>query len=75
MGDVVGVLEPCERLFFQQSLQRGGRISTEEMYEVFNMGIGMVLVVSKLHASEVLSLTKGKVIGQITSGSGKVRLD
>jgi phosphoribosylaminoimidazole (AIR) synthetase len=39
------------------------------------MGIGMVLVVSESHASEVLSQTKGKLIGQITAGSGKVRLD
>ena len=56
-------------------IQRGGGISTEEMYEVFNMGIGMVLVVSKPHAAEVLGLTKGKVIGQITPGSGRVLLD
>jgi phosphoribosylformylglycinamidine cyclo-ligase len=56
-------------------IQRGGNILPEEMYQVFNMGIGMVLVVSKLHASEVLSQTKGKVIGQITPGSGKVLLD
>jgi phosphoribosylformylglycinamidine cyclo-ligase len=56
-------------------IQRGGGISTEEMYEVFNMGIGMVLIVSKLHAAEVLALTKGKVIGQITPGSGRVLLD
>ncbi len=56
-------------------IQRGGDISTEEMYEVFNMGIGMVFVVSKSHASEVLALSKGKVIGQITPGSGRVLLD
>ena len=56
-------------------IQRGGGISTEEMYEVFNMGIGMVLTVSKSHAAEVLALTKGKVIGQITPGSGRVLLD
>jgi phosphoribosylformylglycinamidine cyclo-ligase len=56
-------------------IQRGGDISREEMYQVFNMGIGMVLVSSKSHAPELLSRTKGKVIGQITSGSGKVRLD
>ena len=56
-------------------IQRGGGISTEEMYEVFNMGIGMVLTVSKPHAAEVLALTKGKVIGQITPGSGRVLLD
>lgn len=55
-------------------IQRGGDISREEMYQVFNMGIGMVLVSSKSHAAELLSRTKGKVIGQITSGSGKVRL-
>lgn len=56
-------------------IRRGGGISREEMYQVFNMGIGMVLVVSKVHASEVLSRTKGKVIGQITPGSGKVLID
>jgi phosphoribosylformylglycinamidine cyclo-ligase len=56
-------------------IQRGGDISRSEMYQVFNMGIGMVLVVSESHASEVLSQTKGKLIGQITAGSGKVRLD
>jgi phosphoribosylformylglycinamidine cyclo-ligase len=55
-------------------IQRGGDISKEEMYQVFNMGIGMVLVVSKSHAPEVLAQTKGKVIGQITPGSGKVLL-
>src|ERR1700720_594453 len=56
-------------------IQRGGDISREEMYQVFNMGIGMVLVISKPHAPELLSQTKGKVIGQITPGSGKVRLE
>jgi len=55
-------------------IQRGGDISRDEMYQVFNMGIGMVLVVSESHASEVLSQTKGKLIGQITAGSGKVLL-
>ena len=56
-------------------IQRGGDISMDEMYEVFNMGIGMVLIVSKSHVSEVLSLSKGKVIGQVTPGSGKVLLN
>jgi phosphoribosylformylglycinamidine cyclo-ligase len=55
-------------------IQRSGGISTGEMYEVFNMGIGMVLVVSKIHVQEVLPLSKGKVIGQVTPGSGKVLL-
>jgi phosphoribosylformylglycinamidine cyclo-ligase len=55
-------------------IQRGGEISTDEMYEVFNMGIGVVLVCSKTHVQEVLPLSKGKVIGQVTPGSGKVLL-
>jgi phosphoribosylformylglycinamidine cyclo-ligase len=56
-------------------IQQGGDISREEMYQVFNMGIGMVLVVSEKHSLEVLLQTKGKVIGQIAPGSGKVLLD
>ena len=56
-------------------IQQGGDIPREEMYQAFNMGIGMVLVVPQLYASVVLSQTKGKVIGQITRGSGKVLLD
>jgi len=56
-------------------IQRGGEVSIDEMYEVFNMGIGMVLVVSKIHAPEVVTLSKGKVIGQVTPGSGKVLLN
>jgi phosphoribosylformylglycinamidine cyclo-ligase len=55
-------------------IEQGGNVSREEMYQVFNMGIGMVLIVSKLHCPEVLSQTKGKVIGQIAPGSGKVSL-
>jgi phosphoribosylformylglycinamidine cyclo-ligase len=55
-------------------IQRGGRISIEEMYEVFNMGIGMVLVVARHHAEEVATKAGAKVIGQVTPGSGRVLL-
>jgi phosphoribosylformylglycinamidine cyclo-ligase len=55
-------------------IQKGGSVAQEEMFQVFNMGIGMVVVVSKRYADEVIALTKGKVIGQITPGSGKVLL-
>ena len=55
-------------------IQRGGNISMEEMFEVFNMGIGMVLVVARHHAEEVAAKTGSKVIGQITPGSGRVLL-
>jgi phosphoribosylformylglycinamidine cyclo-ligase len=55
-------------------IQRGGNISMDEMFEVFNMGIGMVLVVARHHAEEVAAKTGSKVIGQITPGSGRVLL-
>ena len=56
-------------------IQRGGDISREEMYQVFNMGIGMVLVVSKSAAvRSSCHKPRGKVIGQIAAGSGKVLL-
>ncbi len=53
-------------------IQRGGGIAFQEMLEVFNMGIGLVLVVAKRHAAEVIELTAGKIIGQVTPGSRKV---
>lgn len=56
-------------------IQKGGDIDPEEMFQVFNMGIGMVLVVSKRHQDEAVALTKGKVIGRITPGSGRVLLN
>jgi phosphoribosylformylglycinamidine cyclo-ligase len=53
-------------------IQRGGDIAVQEMFEVFNMGIGMVLVVARHHVEEVAAKTGSKVIGQITPGSGRV---
>ncbi len=53
-------------------IQRGGGIAFEEMLEVFNMGIGLVLAVARRYAEEVIEITAGKAIGQITPGSGKV---
>jgi phosphoribosylformylglycinamidine cyclo-ligase len=53
-------------------IQRGGGIASQEMLEVFNMGIGLVLVVARRHVAEVVAVTAGKIIGRVTPGSGKV---
>lgn len=58
--------------------EKGG-IDFEEMYEVFNMGIGMTLVVDKKEAESVLSFCHENgcaavAIGQAVKGSGKVNL-
>jgi phosphoribosylformylglycinamidine cyclo-ligase len=58
-----------------QHIGMGGKIDPSEMYQVFNMGIGMTLVVSAADRAQALKLTKGRVIGRIEKGSGVVRLE
>ncbi len=55
-------------------LQQNGRIDVREMYQVFNMGIGMVAVIAEENAQRLISRLKAKRIGYIVRGSGKVRL-
>ncbi len=57
-----------------QIIERGGKVDREERYQVFNMGIGMALVVAKADAAEAIARTRGRRIGQIEPGSGVVRL-
>ncbi|MGB6486119.1 MAG: phosphoribosylformylglycinamidine cyclo-ligase [Steroidobacteraceae bacterium] len=54
-------------------LQQIGHIEPAEMYRTFNCGIGMVVVVSKEHASQALALLQAhgesaQVIGEIRAG-------
>ncbi len=56
-----------------------GKISFEELYEVFNMGIGLTLTVSKDQADEIFKHAKilkhkAYLIGNIVKGSNKVKL-
>jgi phosphoribosylformylglycinamidine cyclo-ligase len=57
-----------------QILQQNGNVDVREMYQVFNMGIGMVAVVAEQNARRVMALLKARSIGRIDRGSGKVRL-
>jgi phosphoribosylformylglycinamidine cyclo-ligase len=57
-----------------QVLQENGDIDREEMYQVFNMGIGMVVIVAERNAGRAISILKAKRIGRIEPGSGNVRL-
>ena len=57
-----------------QILQRNGDVDPEEMYQVFNMGIGMVAIVSARDTAKVMSMLKAKQIGRIERGSGKTQL-
>ena len=79
------ILPPnCEALIDTQSwrlprifqiLQENGNIDHQEMYQVFNMGIGMAVVVSERDARRVMPILKATRIGQIVRGNGRVRLE
>ena len=58
-----------------QILQQNGDVDPAEMYQVFNMGIGMVVIVAGQHAQRAKSIMRAKEIGRIERGSGKVRLE
>jgi phosphoribosylformylglycinamidine cyclo-ligase len=55
-------------------IQEGGGIDSSEMYQVFNMGIGMAAVVSAKDEEQAARLTRSRRIGRVTSGSGGVTL-
>jgi phosphoribosylformylglycinamidine cyclo-ligase len=67
-----------------QIIQENGRIDPVEMYQVFNMGIGMVAIVAERDVERVIStLSAGgrsrrgervKRIGRIERGTGQTRL-
>jgi phosphoribosylaminoimidazole (AIR) synthetase len=55
-------------------LQRNGDVDPVEMYQVFNMGIGMVAITSERDAKRTMSILRGKQIGCIGRGAGKTHL-
>ncbi len=57
-----------------QIIQRAASVNPSEMYNVFNMGIGMVLIVQKKREAEAVRQTRGRVIGEIVEGAKTVVL-
>ncbi len=58
-----------------QLIQQRGEINREEMYEVFNMGLGLVLMVAKEDADEVRAAIPGALdVGRVTAGTKRVVL-
>ena len=53
-------------------LAEGGEVATREMYRVFNMGVGMILVVSPDREAEVLGVLGDDAwgVGEVVRGSG-----
>ncbi|MEP7015916.1 MAG: phosphoribosylformylglycinamidine cyclo-ligase [Verrucomicrobiota bacterium] len=55
-------------------LQQNGGVDPAEMYQVFNMGIGMVAIVSERDSKRAMSILRAKRIGRIERGTGKTIL-
>lgn len=58
-----------------QILERAGKVPKAEMFQVFNMGIGMAAVVSRKDVQMVSKLFRAREIGRIERGTGIVRLE
>ena len=60
-------------------LERIGSIDRDEMFDVFNMGVGYVLIVRPTFANSVArqlsrSGEQAFIIGEVVKGTGRVRL-
>jgi phosphoribosylformylglycinamidine cyclo-ligase len=63
-----------------QLLRSSGTVPEQELYQVFNMGIGMVLVVGAGDAQRVLKVARSNkwgawVVGEIVRGKGTARVE
>jgi len=56
-------------------IQEEGNVKEEEMYQVFNMGIGITIICSPQQVAKIVGiLLEAKVIGEIIEGKGKERI-
>jgi len=56
-------------------IQKAGNIDTQEMYRVFNMGMGMVIASSRQNAKKLLkALPEAKAIGEVVKQAGDKRI-
>jgi phosphoribosylformylglycinamidine cyclo-ligase len=60
-------------------IQARAGVPEDELYQVFNMGIGMTLITAADQADAVLNFVharkhKAWIIGEVTSGQGKARV-
>ena len=63
---------------FQMIVEKGG-VPEAELYQVFNMGIGMTAIVAADRADEVLRAVKATkhkawIIGEVVKGHGEARV-
>jgi len=58
-----------------QLIQQQGNVDQQEMYRVFNMGIGMVIICSPDNANQLAkALPEARIIGDVVKQAGKARV-
>jgi len=58
-----------------QLIQQRGNVDRDEMYRVFNMGIGMAIICSPEDVNRVTkALPEAKIVGEVVKQAGKVRV-
>ncbi len=77
--DVIIRKDSWEMLPLFEIIRARGRVPEPELYQVFNMGIGMTLIVSAQKAGDILrflrdSAHKAWFIGEVTKGHGEARV-
>lgn len=77
--DVVINTQAWKPLPVFRAMAETGSVSFDELYEVFNMGIGMVIVVAEESAENISQLAakfghKAYRIGEVVKGAGEVQL-
>ena len=56
-------------------IQKKGNVDTQEMYHVFNMGIGMVVICSPQNVATLRkALPEAKVVGEVVKQTGEARV-
>jgi phosphoribosylformylglycinamidine cyclo-ligase len=78
--DVVIKKGSWEMLPIFQIIEQKSGVPDEELYQVFNMGIGMVSIVSADKAEAVLKFIKSQkhkawIIGEVVKGQGEARVE
>ena len=59
------------------NIQKWGNIDTDEMYNTFNMGVGMVIFIDPEDCDKALEILEGKaeVVGQVTKGNKSIKIN
>jgi phosphoribosylformylglycinamidine cyclo-ligase len=68
---------PIPKLF--RALQEWGEVPEDELWQVFNMGLGFIIIISQEQAKEALQFLgsqgeRAHPVGEIVQGSGRVVL-